>query len=64
MMQKDAATLKKRREYVKISYDTRDGKPTAEVRRIARDLFLTERTIYRDLRKAREEQPDIHIERD
>ncbi len=63
-MQKDAALLKKRREYVKLLYDTRNGKPTAEVRRIARDLFRSERTIYRDIRKAREEQQDLPIEGD
>ena len=54
-MIKDAEALKRRREFIKLSFDTRSIKSTTAVRHIARELFISERTVYRDLRKAREE---------
>jgi len=41
--------IKKRREYVKTRIDARNINIHAEVKRIARDLFISERTVYRDL---------------
>ena len=41
--------LKLRREYIRSRISVRNANIDAEVKRIARDLFISERTVYRDL---------------
>ncbi len=58
-MIKDAEALKRRREYIKLYFDTRSVNSATMARQIARELFISERTVYRDLRIAREEIMDL-----
>ena len=38
-----------RREYIQKRIKNRKGTISAEVKRISRDIFISERTVYRDL---------------
>ena len=48
-MKKTGETIDRRRQYVQERMTNRSTSVTSEVRRIARDLFISERTVYRDL---------------
>ena len=41
--------IDRRRDYIKTRVENRNTTITAEVRRIARDLFMSERTVYDDI---------------
>jgi len=53
-MRKDPKTVNKRRQYIKDQMNTRHKTETAEMcaQRLARELFLSERTIWYDYTKS------------
>ena len=48
-MKKTGETIDRRRAYIKQRVNNRNSSIKNEVRHIARELFLSERTVYRDL---------------
>lgn len=49
----DQERLLRRRKYIKEMIDNRNESLSKEIRQLARELFISERTVYRDLRQAR-----------
>ena len=48
-MKKTGETIDRRRQYIQERMTNRNSSVSNEVRRIARELFISERTVYRDL---------------
>ena len=57
-MKVDQERVQQRRECIKFMIDTRPFSIAFEVGQLARELFISERTVYRDLKQAREEGKD------
>jgi hypothetical protein len=48
-MNRDKSKLELRKEYIRNRVNSSPNKITKEVRLISKDLFISERTVYRDL---------------